>query len=68
MSRKQKDTPIQDIASMDREALVAAILKMDCEFPIDLTAEYLRSLSLEKLRHIHTALRSHARKASPPGS
>ena len=59
---------IESIATMDREGLMDAILREDWGFPVDLTAEYLRSLHDEKLRHILVALCQQARRAIPAHS
>lgn len=53
---------IESIATMDREGLMDAILREEWGFPVDLTAEYLRSLNDEKLRHILVALCQQARR------
>ena len=50
-----------DRSVMDRESLCRAILSMDCDFPVDFTAEQLRSFSLERLRHVYQALCLHGR-------
>lgn len=50
---------------MGRAALVQAILEVDCDFPVDFTDDGLRSLSLEKLRHIYLALILHGKHPKP---
>lgn len=62
MRLKRTDTDVDAIAGMDRDALTRAILSIECEFPVDLTEESLRPLSLEKLRHIYTALLRHGKR------
>ncbi len=52
---------IESIATMDHKGLMDAILRENWGFPVDLTAEYLRSLHDEKLRHILVALCQQAR-------
>ncbi len=47
---------------MDRGALTQAILSLECDFPVDFSAEYLRSLSMERLRHIYLALYLHGKR------
>ena len=49
---------------MDRQELIQAILKVECDFPLDFTPEYLEGLTDVKLRHIYTALRPHSRKTT----
>lgn len=51
---------------MDRQALIKAILKLECDFPVDLTPEYLRALSLAKLRHVYSALCTHSKNQGAP--
>ncbi len=60
------EVQVQQIAAMDRPALVQAIRTMECPFPIDLTPQYLDGLNLEELRHIYLALRMHARQRPNP--
>jgi hypothetical protein len=63
MRRRQEQ--IADPATMDRSALIEAILTIECEFPVDFTREYLQTLDTEKLRHVYVALVRH-RAASGP--
>ena len=46
---------------MSRSALSRAILDMDCDFPVDFTERQLRTLSMEKLRHVYLALILHGK-------
>jgi hypothetical protein len=62
MRLKRTDTNADVIAEMDRDALTRAILSIECEFPVDLTEESLRPLSLEKLRHVYAALLRHGKQ------
>lgn len=65
----QKDSLTTQAALTDREVLINAILGMDCDFPVDLTTDYLEGLTTKKLRHVHTALCAQAGKhAAPPTS
>ena len=66
MGAKRKDSSTPELATMDRRALVEAILSIECDFPIDLTEEYLQGLTLEKLRHVYVALCNHVKKPGPP--
>jgi len=52
---------------MGRADLVREILRVDCDFPVDFTEEHLRSLSLEKLRHVYLALILHGKAPKPAG-
>jgi len=63
----RKNSSYPDPAAMDRAALIQTILHMRCDFPLDFTEQYLRKLSLEKLRHIYAALLAHdSRDGSAP--
>ena len=44
------------VAAMDRPALVEQIHDFHATFPIDFTADFLSSVSLDRLRHIFVAL------------
>ena len=59
MPQPEMDRTVTDVTSMDRDTLTQAILEMDCNFPVDFTAKQLRSLTLEKLRHVYLALQLH---------
>jgi len=61
MGRHEPDTQNERVATMDRRALIKAILTMECNFPVDLTEEFLQTLSIERLRHIYQALSLRAR-------
>lgn len=47
---------------MDHSALLRAILSVECDFPVDLTEDFLQPLSDEKLRHIYAALLRHLKR------
>ena len=51
------------IASMDREALIEQFHTYPAPFPIDFTDAFLRSQSLDKLRHVFAGLVMHCRVA-----
>lgn len=53
---------ITKIASMDREELIFTLRGMQCTFPMDFTEEFLREVSVERLRHIVLAAGAHQRK------
>lgn len=61
MSTKSLDQQITEAADLNVNALIDIILKLDCGFPIDLSPEYLSSLSLDRLQHLYMALLLHAR-------
>ena len=62
------ESVMSGLAPMDREDLIRTILSLDCNFPVDLTEDYLHALSMERLRHICTALRLHEKPSSRAGS
>jgi hypothetical protein len=45
-----------EVVHLDRRSLIELILHIDCGFPVDFTADYLRTLSGDRLRHIALAL------------
>ncbi|KKL59698.1 hypothetical protein LCGC14_2212740 [marine sediment metagenome] len=51
------DSEAGRLGSVDRDTLIADILQLECDFPVDLTEEFLQSQSLARLRHIYMALR-----------
>ena len=54
------DELAKSVAGMDREALISMLGRMRCTFPLDFTQEFLRTVSLEKLRHIVLSAGLHA--------
>lgn len=67
MSPQRSDGNGDEIASMDRKGLMRAILAIECDFPVDLTEEFLTTLSIDKLRHIYLALRMRAKEGGGNG-
>ena len=61
MPIQQVEEEIQQIARMDRTSLIKRLRSMECDFALDFTDEFLRGVSLGRLRHIVTAaaLRTH---------
>jgi len=60
---------VQQIATMDRDALMRLLDQMDCGFKLDFTEEFLRQMSVERLRHVVLAASLHNHNAvSQPGS
>ncbi len=55
------------ISNMEYEGLVRTLRKMQCDFEMDFTDEFLKSLSLGHLRHLvlASALHNHAEAAGP---
>ena len=56
MTPEQVDQLLCTLACWDRETLVRQMLVYPSRFPVDLTPEYLRSQSADKLRHVFFAL------------
>ncbi len=48
----EKETSFVRITVMTRQELIQKLLTMRCGFPIDLSHEFLESMSIEHLRHI----------------
>jgi hypothetical protein len=60
------DGKITKAAVMDREGLIRAIGTLRFDFPNDLSPQYLRTLSDDKLRHLYLALCLHVRVKTTP--
>jgi hypothetical protein len=56
------------VAEMGRDALIVMLDRMRCTFPLDFTEEFLRSVSLEKLRHIVLSAGLHSRNWAAGGA
>jgi hypothetical protein len=54
------------VAESDRESLIEMLSRMECTFRIDFTEDFLRSVTLEKLRHIVLSAALHRLRTSPP--
>jgi len=64
MSQRAIEQLAKKIAEMPRRRLVALLGSMDCDFAIDFTDKFLKSASLERLRHIALAAALHAHNTS----
>jgi len=62
MADKGADEAFRRIATMDRAALTRMLRRLDCDFELDFTDEFLASISLPRLRHIVLAALLHAHK------
>jgi len=51
------------IATMRRAGLVRLLRSMDCGFRIDFSDEYLKSMSIDRLRHVVLAASLHDHSA-----
>ena len=50
---------VRTIASMRRPQLVALLRRMRCGFDIDFSDNYIKSMNIERLRHIALAASMH---------
>jgi hypothetical protein len=66
MGIQSLDRQLAAVAAMDQQQVITAIKSLDCGFPVDFTDEYLRSLELEKLRHLYLALMLQCRRQTGP--
>ena len=66
MGMQSLESQLAAVAAMDQRQVIAAIRSLNCSFPVDFTEDYLRSLDLEKLRHLYLALTLQCRRQ--PGS
>ncbi len=67
MVPSQIEELVADVLKMDRDGLISFLWRLDCEFQIDFTDEYLQGMNLERLRHLVATVVLHARNhpASP---
>ena len=56
MQAQQIEELICVVSSMDRAALTEKFLNFRGQFPVDFTSEFLRSIPLDRMRHIFIAL------------
>lgn len=56
LQAEQVEELIRLVAALDRDLLVIQIQEFRGTFPVDFTPEFLRELSLDRLRHIFLAL------------
>lgn len=54
------------VAATDRDGLIRMLKRMECTFRLDFTEEFLRSVNLERLRHIVLSAGLHVRGGSSP--
>ena len=52
MSPTETEKLVTDLAEMGRDDLIERLRATNCGFPMDFTEEFLRSVSLNRLRHI----------------
>ena len=56
LASEQVEELICLVAAMDRSTLVGQIHEYHATFPLDFTADFLSTVSLDRLRHIFVAL------------
>ncbi len=57
----------KSVAGMHRDGLIRLLNRMHCTFCLDFTEEFLRTVNLDRLRHIVLSASLHvSRGASPP--
>ncbi len=54
---------ITSIISMNRSQLITLLQTMHCSFPLDFSAEFMNTLSTDRLRHIAMTASLHEVKA-----
>lgn len=64
MSEPEAERLAVELAAMDRRQLIRTLREVRCDFELDFTDEYLRSVSIERLRHIVLAAALHDRRKS----
>lgn len=65
MPTSRIDKEVQRISMMGRKGLVRMLRKLHCDFELDFTDEFLRGVSLERLRHIAVAAALHTHGETP---
>lgn len=65
METSEREELARSVAEMGRDKLIASLRRMRCRFQLDFTDDFLRSASLERLRHIVLAASLHAVGRSP---
>jgi hypothetical protein len=61
MNTEQLESWLAAIASMSRDELIEQFQTYPAPFPVDFTEAYLRSQSIDKLRHVFAGLVLHCR-------
>ena len=51
-TQKELEELTRVLAGMNRHQLIDRLRRLDCGFEIDFSDEYLRTMSIERLRHI----------------
>lgn len=60
MVSSQVEELLADVLKMDRDGLISFLWRLDCEFQIDFTDEYLQGMNLEQIQHLVAAVVLHA--------
>ena len=64
MAAFPNERTLKTVATMDRQSLVHVIRHLNCTFTLDFSDEFLKGLSLERLRHIALAAMVHSNGGS----
>ena len=64
MDIESQEKLITELASMDRAGLAAFLRTLECTFPLDFTEEFLRTVAIDRLRHIALAACLHRPRQS----
>lgn len=59
MDKDDLEQLVIDLASMDRPTLIGLLRTMPCNVPLDFTDDFLRVISIDRLRHITLAASLH---------
>ncbi len=60
MFSSQVEKLLAEVLKLDRDGLVSFLWRLDCEFQIDFTDEYLQGMNLDRLQHLVAAVVLHA--------
>jgi len=63
MDPEQSEEFAERLSAMDRQSLVRLLREVHCNFDLDFTDEFLRSISLGRLRHLAMGALLHATDA-----
>ncbi len=67
MATRQQEIIASKIAAMRRPGLIRLLRSLDCGFRMDFSDDYLKSMSLERLRHVVLAASLHDHSARQIG-
>ena len=64
MPERTADQMAIELAQMDRKGLIDTLRKTQCNFELDFSDDFLKSISIERLRHIALAAHLQADRRS----